>query len=535
MAVTLRASGSNQPLVNYNNGPLTHTQMDTNFTQFFISASISGSSIFFFKPYATLSAGTFEIPNNPPTGSNFNIQFKSGSAPSGANAAWYSSDNLKFDFDNNTLLVTGSQKIKGDLIVDGDVHANQFVTYLSSSFLNVSGSTNFGNSFDDTHIFQGLVVVSNGITGSISGSVEGVKVLSLSQSIENRVTTQESFSSTVPSVYASKTQVTGSITNLSSSVATSIVNSISTLSSSVASTYLLKTSDTVQGNLTVTGILTAQQFNTEYVSSSIIYESGSTKFGDSSGDVHSFTGSVKVTQGTISGSFIGDGTGLTGVTSYTDGDTLSYINSKGVFSGSSQVNANTITNFDSNVLSYINSKGVTSGSSQISHDSTTGFVANEHIDHSTVSIVAGNGLTGGGTIAASRTINIGAGTGIDVAADAISVDVSDFMTNGSNNRVVTATGTDGQNAEANMTFDGSTLTVTGDIVPGANDSHDLGASGNVWRNVYTGDLHLSNEAKDEGNAIDGTKGNWTIQEGAEHLYILNNKSGKKYKFKLEEI
>ena len=38
------------------------------------------------------------------------------------------------------------------------------------------------------------------------------------------------------------------------------------------------------------------------------------------------------------------------------------------------------------------------------------------------------------------------------------------MSNGSNNRVVTATGTDAMNAEANMTFDGSTLSVTGDIL-----------------------------------------------------------------------
>jgi hypothetical protein len=160
-------------------------------------------------------------------------------------------------------------------------------------------------------------------------------------------------------------------------------------------------------------------------------------------------------------------------------------------------------------------------------------------------VTAGSGLTGGGA-SGSVTLNVGAGTGIDVAADTIAVDVSDFMSNGSNNRIVTATGTDAMNAEANLTFDGSTLAVTGaltttgntttdHVLPNANDTYDLGASDNVWRNVYTGDLHLSNEAKEEGNAIDGTKGNWTIQEGEEHLYILNNKSGKKYRFKLEEM
>ena len=160
------------------------------------------------------------------------------------------------------------------------------------------------------------------------------------------------------------------------------------------------------------------------------------------------------------------------------------------------------------------------------------------------SVTGGNGLTG--SVTTSGSLAVGAGTGIDVAADAISVDVSDFMTNGSDNRIVTATGTDAMNAEANLTFDGSTLAVTGaltttgntttdHVLPNASDTYDLGASSNVWRNVYTGDLHLSNEGKEEGNAIDGTKGNWTIQEGEEHLYILNNKSGKKFRFKLEEM
>lgn len=66
-----------------------------------------------------------------------------------------------------------------------------------------------------------------------------------------------------------------------------------------------------------------------------------------------------------------------------------------------------------------------------------------------------------------------AGTGIDITNGAgsitVGVDVSDFMANGSNNRIVTATGTDGQNAEANLTFDGSTLYINGDAGIGTDD------------------------------------------------------------------
>jgi hypothetical protein len=187
-------------------------------------------------------------------------------------------------------------------------------------------------------------------------------------------------------------------------------------------------------------------------------------------------------------------------------------------------------------------KKLTKGNINISgFNNDSGFTTNTG---TVTSVSGGNGLTG--SVTTSGSLAVGAGTGIDVAADSISVDVSDFMSNGSNNRVLTATGTDAMNAEANMTFDGSTLTVTGAItttgnvtsdhvLPNTSDTFDLGASGNVWRNVYTGDLHLSNEGKEEGNAVDGTKGNWTIQEGEEHLYILNNKSGKKFRFKLEEM
>jgi hypothetical protein len=49
---------------------------------------------------------------------------------------------------------------------------------------------------------------------------------------------------------------------------------------------------------------------------------------------------------------------------------------------------------------------IVSGSSQIAHNSTTGYDANRHIDHTAVSITAGDGLSGGGDISATRTVSL---------------------------------------------------------------------------------------------------------------------------------
>ena len=79
------------------------------------------------------------------------------------------------------------------------------------------------------------------------------------------------------------------------------------------------------------------------------------------------------------------------------------------------------------------------------------------------------------------------------------------------------------------------ITSAGHLVPTADDSYDLGTGSLQWRNIYTGDLHLSNMTKDIGNIVDGSKGDWTIQEGSDDLFLINNNSGKKYKFNLTEV
>jgi hypothetical protein len=82
---------------------------------------------------------------------------------------------------------------------------------------------------------------------------------------------------------------------------------------------------------------------------------------------------------------------------------------------------------------------------------------------------------------------------------------------------------------------GGNMSVAANLLPWANNTYNLGSASLGWANVYTNDLHLSNMNKPEGNDIDGTSGTWTIQEGAENLYIINNLNGKKYRITLEEI
>ena len=81
---------------------------------------------------------------------------------------------------------------------------------------------------------------------------------------------------------------------------------------------------------------------------------------------------------------------------------------------------------------------------------------------------------------------------------------------------------------------GAGVTVTGNILPDGNGTRDLGASGTRWANVYTSDLDLSNEAKG-GNNVDGTWGAYTIQEGENDLFLINRRTGKTYKFVLQEV
>ena len=73
---------------------------------------------------------------------------------------------------------------------------------------------------------------------------------------------------------------------------------------------------------------------------------------------------------------------------------------------------NKINNIDNKLNIYVADAGTNEkliidvDETQVSHDGLLNFVANEHVDHSTLSIVAGIGLSGGGTLTSSKTIDV---------------------------------------------------------------------------------------------------------------------------------
>ena len=74
---------------------------------------------------------------------------------------------------------------------------------------------------------------------------------------------------------------------------------------------------------------------------------------------------------------------------------------------------------------------------------------------------------------------------------------------------------------------------TRDIFPETNNSYNLGTNSKRWANIHTNDLNLSNEGSV--NEVDGTWGQYTIQEGEHDLFLINRRSGRKYKFLLQEV
>jgi hypothetical protein len=364
---------SNLTLRSVKGSALSHQELDQNFKELFYSASISGSELYLYRSQSTNRYTNIQLPY--PKGPEYAVQFKLGNVDLGPTVDFSGSKDFTFDYNNKILTVTGSSYLNGDLTVDGTVIARAFQSETIIETFS-SGSTSFGNDSEDKHIRTGSLYLLGdqyvdgtlAVTGIITGSTnfntlinKPTLVSGSSQIVIQSTTGYSTFSQSIDTHLDAKiATVTNSVTNLSGSAHSQRVALINNLSSSVHNVYLKNTTDTLNGDLTVTGRISATEINTTYVSSSIAYSSGSNIFGDEPSDLHQFTGSVDI-NGNLA---------LPGIL---------------------------------NVSASIAALAASSGSSNVS------------------------------------------------------------ITNNANNRILTATGTDVLNGETNLTFDGSTLGITGDL------------------------------------------------------------------------
>ena len=168
------------------------------------------------------------------------------------------------------------------------------------------------------------------------------------------------------------------------------------------------------------------------------------------------------------------------------------------------------------------------GDSQIN---TTGVVTASNFKTGSTNVHSGGlSLGAGSTIGAVTGVTTYFGDGSQLTG--ISVDSTKIETG--NTKVETIdTGSDGH---IKFTTEGtarSRIDVNGHFTPEADNTYDLGTSSLRWRDIYTGHLNLSNDGRT--NDVDGTWGNYTIQEGESDLFLINNRTGKKYKFLLQEV
>ena len=137
----------------------------------------------------------------------------------------------------------------------------------------------------------------------------------------------------------------------------------------------------------------------------------------------------------------------------------------------------------------------------IDHDSLANFVGNEHVDHSGVTITAGDGLTGGGTIASTRTLAVGEGTGVTVNANDVAIG-QDVATNANVNFAsVTTTGNivaQGDITAQNYIVSSSVTHMTSSIRSGSTVSGDTPADDT---HQFTGSLSISGSSTDITNTM----------------------------------
>ena len=287
----------------------------------------------------------------------------------------------------------------------------------------------------------------------------------------------------------------------------------------------------VSGSITATGQIVAQTINVQSVTSSVVYSSGSNVFGNDLSNAQVFTGSVLITGSmrTI-GTVCATGTGCFGVV-------CSPTHVGGTFSGTTVYGSTVVCG--ASICSTGNTcfGGATIIAGCVGIGTSTPTAGKLQVNESATQTVAhfqnNDGTT---TLANSFITNFRNSNDGNGRYSLSSWQVQNGIGNDQIGFIGVQSVTGASNYTPNLIFglktaiSSYTTYLTICSTGAACFACELTA-----KTLGTNDLILNNLNYECANYVDGTRGSWLIQEGACDLFIINQVSGKKYKFNLIEI
>ena len=169
----------------------------------------------------------------------------------------------------------------------------------------------------------------------------------------------------------------------------------------------------------------------------------------------------------------------------------------------------------------------------------TGIVTSTVLDNNITGDLTVSGNLGvGGTVTYEDVTNVDS-LGVGTFRDGLRVTgictATAFHGNGSALTGIDATALKDGSGNVIVQASASNVSVTAGkhLEPATTNTTDLGASSKRWRVIYTNDLELSNKGSQ--NSVDGTWGDWTLQEGETDIFMINNRTGKKFKINMTEV
>jgi len=334
--------------------------------------------------------------------------------------------------DGTTVTIPGALTVTGN--ITGPITATNGVVSGSSQVISILTSLNsYTASNDTTNTSQNTSITNlNSTTASLNTSVTNLNSYTSSfptatVTLSNKTISgasntlsnigNSSLTNSSITIAGTSTSLGGSITAATILQGTGVISGSSQLTTDFDSRYLNTNGDSVvSGSSQISHDSTtgySANRHVDHTAVTITAGSGLTGGGDISTTRTISIATGGVTNAMLAGSIANDKLTNSAITiagtSTSLGGTITLATitgNSGIVSGSSQITAGSTTGFATAVKTQLDTNTVVSGSSQITLSSTTGYSANQHVDHTAVSISAGNGLSGGGTIAATRTLSL---------------------------------------------------------------------------------------------------------------------------------